>query len=518
MNTHTTLGRRLVAALGAAAIGLVGLAGVASAADDPVGKPGPGQPGAPSTGSLIIHKLVGNESSTPGDGTVQTVEGTALKDVKFTIWQLGKTKDAGGPCTPLDLGKTADWESVPKSGTPVPNTLEGVKDAGFCLVTEAGTVDKTNGEGQLTFQDLDLGLYYVQETDAPANVVSRTAPFYVTVPLPHKDGSWLYNVNVYPKNQVLDAPKKSINADAEQAGNGLVVGSVVEWTINQTVPALNAGDDYKSASIYDELPTDGSLSYKGTSSVSLTSAGSTTTLVKDTDYTIATDGSSWTLTATGLGKIKAGDTLTVVFTTTVEKVTENGSIDNPGSDGKTPGYGSTFNGTTTPGGPIPYTYWGQLKVTKVDESSNKLAGAEFRVYAKSGGTCAATVPSDDLVATGTSGSDGVVTWNGIGTELGLFVANNSNGPLTDLTKDYCLYETKAPAGYIAADVTTVTIKPGNVLVTGVNDLTVKNVQQGHPELPLTGANGELLMTIGGLALVLLAGGGALVVRSKRHHS
>jgi LPXTG-motif cell wall-anchored protein len=43
---------------------------------------------------------------------------------------------------------------------------------------------------------------------------------------------------------------------------------------------------------------------------------------------------------------------------------------------------------------------------------------------------------------------------------------------------------------------------------------IANTQQDHPNLPLTGANGELLMTIGGAALLLLGGGAYLVTRRR----
>ena len=36
-----------------------------------------------------------------------------------------------------------------------------------------------------------------------------------------------------------------------------------------------------------------------------------------------------------------------------------------------------------------------------------------------------------------------------------------------------------------------------------------------PQLPLTGANGQLLMTIGGVSLALIAVGSTLVIRSRK---
>ena len=496
--------KRFAAGLGALAVtlGSFGLGAAASA--DQVGQVGPDQEGHPTSGSLTIHKLVGSQGSA-GDGTQQNISGKALADVDFTIWQLGK--DSGGTCKAIDLTDTNAWANVP--ATTAPATLDAVKAAGYCVVDPAaGTTKTTVGNGELTFSDLALGLYYVDETKAPANVSSKTAPFYVSVPLPHTDGSWIYNVHAYPKNQVVDAPSKTINTDVNQGG--LTVGSTVQYTITQTVPALNAGETYKSASIWDVMPTDGSLAYNSTASVKLNG-----TALDAADYTIDPSGTTWKLSDSGLKKLHAGDTLEVVFTAKVLKVTATGDIQNPGSDGTKPGYGSEFNGGKVPGGPTPYTYWGQLKVTKVDQKDKPLKDAEFKVTAKGTEACAPEVGNQTVVSAGKSGSDGVVLWSpntpDNSSPLGLFVANSSNGALTNPSKDYCLYETKAPAGYTGAAVKTVNVKAGT---TAISNVSVTNTQKEGPKLPLTGAQGTLLMVVGGLVLVA-AGTGAVVATRKR---
>lgn len=496
MNTHTSLGRRIVAALGAAALGVVGLAGVASAADEPL--TGAGNINPDTATSLTINKFDGGEGKA-GDGTKQDTSGfgNPLAGVTFSIQ---KVETKGGQAINLDTPE--GWDLI--KGV----TADQVTEDPYALGTAQSVT--TGADGTISAA-LPHGLYYVTETGhGDHNIVSETAPFLVTLPLPQKDGNWLYDVNVYPKNQVLGAPEKTINKDEDQTG--VKVGDTVEYTINQLVPRLNEGEEYTQAVIYDILKAD-ELKYAATTSVSLNG----TVLVEGTDYTIAADGSSWTLTEDGLKKIKAGDTLTVVFTAKVLKVTETGVVANGPGNGEPgkPGYGSTFNGTTTPGGPTPYTYWGQLIVTKVDEGGNNLADAEFSVFAKTGDSCAADLPSGDPVATGKSDATGVVRWNSTPTSpLGLWIANSNDGPLTNPTRDYCLYETKAPAGYVLdTNAKTVTISAGTV-----NAFTQKvtNVQQDHPKLPLTGANGQMLALIGGGALVLLAGGTALVARKRSH--
>lgn len=504
MTTKRTFARRLAAGTSAAALALVGVAGVAFA--DPVGDVGPDQPDHPEKGSLIIHKLVGAQGDA-GDGTeIATAPGDPLDGVEFTYWQLGV--EDGDDCVALDLEDPEAWESVPTGKAPA--TLDEV-EATFCIVgsDDGITGDVDEGSGVVTFDELPLGLYYVQETDAPDEVISKSAPFYVTIPLPHADGSWIYDVNVYPKNRIADVPEKVINEDADQGG--LHIGSTVEWTITQEVPALNEGQEFESASLWDYLPA-GVLEYADTTSVTLlVDGGDDIELTEDTDYEIASGVVSWTFTEDGLAQLEAGQTIEVVFTTKVLQITESGEIANPGSDGpEKPGYGSEFNGAKKPGEPTPYTYWGALKVTKVAEVDGEdvgLEGAIFEIYPQIGAACDEEAPADGLVSTGTSGTDGVVNWTpDNGSPLGLFVGNSNDGPLEDPSKVYCLYETKAPAGYTGVVVQTVTISAGNTLKADVNDLSILNTPKDGPELPLTGAQGTLIMSIGGLLLVALGAG------------
>lgn len=512
MNTKGTALGKVVAAVGAVALTFAGLLGGATIAQAAPVQPdqavGPDQPGHPESGSLTIHKYVGAEGGR-GDGTEQNIEGKEpLAGAEFTIWQLGKNE--GGACKALDLSTYEAWTDLPKSA---PKTIDEVQKT-FCLVNANGTAQTTEANGETKFSDLPLGFYYVQETKAPANIVSKTAPFYLSIPLPHEKKNWIYDVHAYPKNQKGDAPKKEINADGDQSDNGVTVGSVVEWTITQVVPALNDGEKYTSASIWDYLPD--SLGYVETTEVSYDG----TPLALNTDYTLDQDGQNltWKLTDARLGQLEAGKTITVKFKTKVLKVTESGDIENPGSDNpKNPGYGSEFNGNKIPGDTTPHTYWGQLVINKTDNSTpaHKLAGAQFKVFDNyQNGACPA-LPATGEVATGTSDAQGVVQWEGVDptNALGLWIANSPNGPLNNPSKHYCVYETKVPAGYSAsADGIDVEIKPGTQ---NKVEKTVVNPKKDGPDLPLTGAGGTLLLSIIGVGLA--AAGVTLAVVSRRKH-
>lgn len=490
--------RRIAAAAGALAVGVMGLAG-ASVAANATEVTGVGNIDPTQKTTLTINKFDGQEGNKPGDGTKQDTSnfGNPLDGVTFKIQKVA-TKDGKA----IDLNTPEGWDLISGvKATEVTENPYALEDAGSVTTGADGTVTK----------ELPHGLYYVTETGHGShNIVSETAPFLVTLPLPTGQGNWLYDVNVYPKNQVLGAPEKTINKTEDQ--KGVKVGDTVEYTIKQLVPRLNEGEQYTQAVIYDTLKAD-ELQYAATSSVQLNGSP-----LDAADYTISADGSSWTLTESGLGKIKAGDTITVVFTAKVLKVTETGAVENGPGSGKPgePGYGSTFNGTTTPGNTTPYSYWGQLNVTKTDQDGHNLQGAQFAVIGTAeDGSCPTQLPAGaETIASGTSDANGTVQWNSDPTSpLGLFVANSSDGPIEPApSKNYCLYETKAPAGYVAGNFDPkVTVTAGTK---NVKNIPVKNTQQNHPNLPLTGAAGTLVMTLGGLALVV-AGGAAYAIARKR---
>lgn len=59
---------------------------------------------------------------------------------------------------------------------------------------------ETDASGEAVFDNLDLGIYMVEEVKAPAQITSLTASFVVAIPMMEDDGTWNYNVKAYPKN------------------------------------------------------------------------------------------------------------------------------------------------------------------------------------------------------------------------------------------------------------------------------------------------------------------------------
>ena len=78
------------------------------------------------------------------------------------------------------------------------DTIKG-KLTSYELTT--GDKDKNQKTGQVKFENLPIGLYLVEETAAPAQIVDYSANFLVSIPMTNQAGDdWIYDVTANPKN------------------------------------------------------------------------------------------------------------------------------------------------------------------------------------------------------------------------------------------------------------------------------------------------------------------------------
>lgn len=508
-NTHPA-GRRLAAAVGVMALslsGLVGGAGIAGA------DPSYGNINQDAKGSIIIHKHLN------GDGTNGTASGGGSEGSQY----VNGVTFAAYPITSLDLKQPTAWDTlstlnVPDSACADPSspTLDGQTLGG-----SAGSAT-TSGNGLATISDLSVRAYLVCETATPANIVQKAKPFVVTVPYPNttsadQDGSWLYSVNVYPKNTEVSIDK-TID---EQTNHGL--GSVVSFPVTTAVPTLDTTSYFKYFQIKDSM--DSRFTGVGVSKVML----GDDQLSENTDYTVATSGNDVTVkfTKSGLTKLKAnaGKNVVATFQGTVSQV-GNGTINNSAQLFTDTQFGSEPDQPSDPPqtdnpptSPTVTTNWGDLKVQKVDTNNKTtgLSGATFQVYDATdpyASSCAgATKTGSPISVNGntsfTSDSSGVVDI------AGLFVSDSVHDTVSAAQRCYVLVETAAPAGFVKQDSDIpVTVKTGTTDTSVAYDATVENTKEAVPGLPLTGAQGRVLMMIIGAVLIITAAT-TVVVRSRR---
>ena len=518
----STLGRRAAAAAGVLTLAFLGLAPSAVATETP----NYGNIKTEVKGSLAIHKHLtggGKDIGTP-TGTEQNADdkGPAVEGVVFTAYPITdiNLKDPAGWDTISDLARTG----VPDSActNPAAPTL-GTHTFGKGMASPA-----TNSEGLATITEMPVQAYLVCETTTPGDIVQKAKPFVVTIPHPNTaagaDGQWIYDVNVYPKNEAIDVDK-TIQA---QKLNGYGVGSLIKFPVSSTAPTLDAKSFYKYFQFKDTL--DERLSEVTATEVSLEGA-----TLQPTDYQVATNGQTVTVTFTaeGLKKIKAapGKKVSAVFQGKVTKA-GNGTITNRAQVISDTVYAeqppTPVTPPTDPENPPTSedvtSRWGDLSIKKVDthqqgQTKAGLQGAQFQLYkAKDAyaGTCTKDKEGDPIAINGqttlTTDAQGAIDIKG------LFISDSIDGADRDNQKDaqercYVLVETKAPAGYVLpagdAAVTAVKVKVGEETT---DNVTVENTKQSVPGLPLTGANGMLILTASGASLLMIAVGSVLVAR------
>lgn len=519
----STLGRRAAAAAGVLTLAFLGLAPSAVATETP----NYGNIKTEVKGSLAIHKHLtggGKDIGTP-TGTPKNDEdkAPAVEGVVFTAY----------PITDINLKDPAGWDTISnlaKSGVPDSAcTNPAAPTLGAHTFGKGMASPATTKEGLATITEMPVQAYLVCETTTPGDIVQKAKPFVVTIPHPNTaagaDGQWIYDVNVYPKNEAIDVDK-TIQA---QKLNGYGVGSLIKFPVESTAPTLDAKSFYKYFQLKDTL--DERLSEVTATEVSLEG-----TTLQPTDYDVVTNQQTVTVTFTaeGLKKIKAapGKKVSAVFQGKVTKAGSNGTITNRAQVISDTVYAeqppTPVTPPTNPENPPTSdevtSNWGDLSIKKVDthqqgQTKAGLQGAQFQLYkAKDAyaNTCSNEKEGAPIAINGqttlTTDAQGVIEIKG------LFISDSIDGADRDnqvnaTERCYVLVETKAPAGYVLpagdAAVTAVKVKVGEV---ATDNVTVENTKQSVPGLPLTGANGMLILTASGASLLMIAVGSVLVAR------
>lgn len=185
------------------------------------------------TGSITIHKYEAADISAFTDTDTGEViaasdlpQGiTPLPGVTFQIKKVGEisTYFSGNN---IQLPTPAVASSMPAIGEPQTAT--------------------TGASGVASFNNLPLGVYFVTETNAPAQVNTRTADFVVCIPQSKVSDNtqWLYDINVYPKNET-----KYANFNIQKNSSAFYQNVAIEGakfivhndTINQDYPEVTTG-------------------------------------------------------------------------------------------------------------------------------------------------------------------------------------------------------------------------------------------------------------------------------------
>lgn len=156
-------------------------------------------------GSLTIYKFEGNEAK----------EDKLLDGVTFTAYQVADIEQPTDPTTgttgvemkPVkaltDIDPDIKITSETKY-TDIKETVDAALANGTLTAFNTATTGENGTKGEAKFEKMPVGVYLIVETDAPSQIVNKTANFLVSIPMVNEDGkSWNYDIKVYPKNTAV---------------------------------------------------------------------------------------------------------------------------------------------------------------------------------------------------------------------------------------------------------------------------------------------------------------------------
>ena len=172
-------------------------------------------------GSLTIPKLEQTQTqSEAGNG-----EGSPLAGVTFTAYKIAdisQSYEDGKPTLAYDLATTLKNKGLDDNIFGNPGMIDsetGLIDSKklyeeinktFSKLTDdekaamkKGKPQTTDKTGVASFTELPLGIYMIEETAAPSQILTRTANFVVSIPMVQTTDNgqeWVYDVKARPKN------------------------------------------------------------------------------------------------------------------------------------------------------------------------------------------------------------------------------------------------------------------------------------------------------------------------------
>ncbi|MFU0662852.1 SpaH/EbpB family LPXTG-anchored major pilin [Gardnerella vaginalis] len=259
--------------------------------------PAPWVNGAPQKGTITILKCEKDKdaktpstpssttsaTSTRGGGkhvpqgkTVSCKAGfKPLAGAKFTLTKVTSVKEGSKDVT-LDLSKFESWKKIANIVNKLNNHT--INESGNDAEITLGTITtgdgqnvfesaETGADGKVKFENLDLGLYKVEETQVPTGyMVSDMKSFYMTLPLPEYTTSegknpttsveYNYNPTVYPKNMSTSDSIEKVYDKTKFAS----VKDKVPFTITAKVNKVKSdnaltANDLKGYKVFDDAPT-----------------------------------------------------------------------------------------------------------------------------------------------------------------------------------------------------------------------------------------------------------------------
>lgn len=360
----------------------------------------------------------------------------------------------------------------------------------------------------------DPGLYYVYCTSKPAKVTGVQSSLAA---LPYFNGTEYVSVNQTAYNLAEKVSTSSVSVDKK--ADKTYVGDNNK-TVTYTLTASTAGsidNQLKKYAIVDTM--DEGLTFNE-NSVVVKYDGAVDALTLGTDYSIKKNytyiGKTGEATATFAVVFESAtleskdfyDAKTVVVTYTAdlnEKAKLNTAISN--TDGLV--YGNDSDTNFEPGKTSPDVFTYGMKVVKVNgnDTTQKLADAEFQIFTDAEAKTPLTVDGKKVVAKTGANGEAIFVLEGTTTTFKF-----------DATQTYYAKEIAAPTGYnLNSSVFTVSIDKSKeyTFVGNIADGDNVAVANYPVTVPKTGGMGTMMFYVGGAALIACAGVLLFVLKRKK---
>lgn len=356
-------------------------------------------------------------------------------------------------------------------------------------------VTETVADGATTvaFTGLADGYYFVKETTTAVNEGEALSRYMIQV---------LGSVSVNAKTSAPTLDKAIVEGNTTVAANNAAIGDTVSYKLTTAVPDMTGYDSY----IFKVTDTFSlGLSFQNDVAITLGGVG----LTKGTDYTV--DVNNMTVTITFENFVQYADQTDAEIVITYSAIlTQNAVIGTAGNPNTASLTYSNNPADETETGKTPddvvVTYVTSIKLTKVNEKNEPLAGAAF-VLKDAQGNASETVTSD---------ADGLILFYGLAE--GTYTLTETAAPAGyNLLKDPIILTItcEEPAGIITGEETCTwsVTGAGATVDNGIITLSVENVAGSL--LPSTGGAGTVVFTIVGLVLIAVA---AVILVIKRKNT
>lgn len=474
---------------------------------------------------------------------------TPINGAEFKITKVLKIDS-----TAIDLKKRDDWVAI----AAVVKKLNEHKEteAKITLGTDVSSSQtKTTGHdgqknGEVQFNNLELGLYKVEETKAAEGYSNDVAPFYVTVPQITRENAkvnntYTYDVVVEPKNAYIKDSVTKTADTTKMVGAGDEITYTIKAKLNKTKATNGNKDltekDLQDFAIYDDVLTSAYKTVNPSVIAEVKINGENAAMTKDQDYTVSEEsGTANNGINTDRKRIKvtfkkgvankglqaiatkanALDSKPVEIDVTVKLqlvsdlsnfVGKNKVLEN--KSGFIPGHGDGIQPKPTPGGSAT-TEFRKFHIKKVDatDKTKVLNKAQFKAFAdkKEAEKCAADPTAANVCAKAMTGfadtapqtnTEATITTTGVN-QGNSGVTKDYVAKVTDQNSKIYLVEIKAPEGYTRSDkVHEVSLTSGDT----AQEIEIVNIPDNKGgfwfNLPKTGAAGVIIFALAGMCLV-----------------